>query len=124
MAGHFDKIRNLSLLAYLPFESAMLITLVPGISGFGLALWLSENVKERLKKEGYVQVRTRAREVDFGINLAVCGAWLYWMRDREAWKGMGWVEGCVKTGIMFVGMDVLLFQLLLGSTVWYTARAR
>lgn len=124
MIGYFDKIRNFYLLAYLPLESAMLITLMPGLAGIGPALWLSENVKERLQKEGYVQVRTRAREIDFGINVAVCGAWFYWMKHTARNGGMGWVEGMVKIAIMLAGMDVLLFQMMLGSTVWYTARAR
>lgn len=85
---------------------------------------MSENVKECLKKEGYVQVRTRAREIDFGINVAVCGAWFYWMKHTARYEGTGWVEGIVKIAIMLVGMDVLLFQMMLGSTVWYTAKAR
>lgn len=124
MTMHFDRIRNVSLIANLPLTAQKFTTLIPGISSFGLALWLSENVKTRLQKEGYVQVRTRAREVDFGINVAVCGAWLYWFGNFEAGKETGWVDQCAKLAIIFVGIDFLLFQLWLGSTVWFTAKAR
>lgn len=84
----------------------------------------SDKIKARLTEAGYVERRTRSRENDLLLNVAVLIAAYYWIqrwpRDKDASE---WWLGALIV-ISFFIMWGGLFLLLLGPTMWFTVRAR
>lgn len=89
-----------------------------------LALVTGEKIKARLEQEGYVQRRTRAREIDLALNFAVIGAFYYWADNYE---GDG-KEGAFATVALAVFGGVMMWWIIvmisLGSVLWFTVKVR
>lgn len=89
-----------------------------------LAMATGEKIASQLEQAGYVQRRTRAREVDLLLNSAVFGAFWYWAKNYES-------DG--KESALFLGSLVLFGGLMIwwiviamsiGSVLWFTVKVR
>lgn len=91
-----------------------------------LALVTSERIKEQLEQDGYVQRRTRAHAVDFAINCAVLGAFMYWARNYEDPVGLERSLLLDVVVVEFLGFMVwsVVIMMSIGPVIWFTVKAR
>ncbi|KAF2166301.1 hypothetical protein M409DRAFT_23493 [Zasmidium cellare ATCC 36951] len=94
------------------------------VSVLFLAMATGEKIKSRLEERGYEQRRTRAREIDLLLNLAVFGAFYYWLQSYES-DGK---ESRFAVGLMavFGGLMIWWFIVMMsiGPVLWFTVRVR
>lgn len=89
-----------------------------------LALATSEKIQTQLEREGYVQRRTRARELDLLLNFAVFGAFYYWLQRHERDEELGAYAVhrlAVLSGLMLWWL-IVMFSI--GPVLWFTVRVR
>lgn len=81
-----------------------------------------------LQRQGYVQRRTRLREIDFAINGVIVAAFLYWLFRGAGFRQEAFKEVSMLTVRLIIGLCVLmvwwmLFLVSLGPVVYFTVRA-
>lgn len=84
-----------------------------------IALWRADKIKAELQRQGYVQRRTRVREIDFAINVVVLAALIYWCFREESG-----LTARLTTGLCAFMVWWLLFLMSLGPVVYFTVRVR
>lgn len=104
-------------------QGFLAVCLVPFVT-LCLAFWRADIIKEQLKKDGYVQRRTRERELDLAISFAPVLAFLYYAQKYE---GDG-KESKLAVAAMGIGGVLLFWWMIvlisLGPILWFTVRDR
>lgn len=108
------------------YQQGFLAVWAGPLAGYCLASWRAEIIKEELKKAGYVQPRTRERELDWAVSFAPVLAFLYYAQryDHQA----NGEESRLALAVVTMGVVLLFWWMIvlisLGPILWFTVRER
>lgn len=89
-----------------------------------LAMWRGEIIKEQLREAGYVQRRTRERDIDFAISFAPVLAFLFLGHRYNPDENTS-TFALVAHVVLIVGLYWwMIVMISLGPVLWFTVKVR